>query len=37
MRAAEIISYVVMKINKNRPVSLFCCDIRDIYEVILDE
>lgn len=46
MRAAEITSYVVTKINKNRPVSLkgfmkichvFRCDIGNKYEVILDE
>lgn len=46
MRAAEIISYAITKINKNEPVSLevlmnicqvFHCDIGDICEVVLDE
>lgn len=46
MRAAELSSYMVTKINKNEPVSLealmrickvFHCDIGEICEVILDE
>lgn len=46
MRAAEITSYAITKINKNEPVSLevlmnicqvFHCDIGDICEVVLDE
>ena len=45
MRAAEIISYAITKINKNEPVSLevlmnisqvFHCDIGDICQIIED-
>ncbi len=46
MRAANLSSYAIAKINKNEPISLemlmrvckvFHCDIGDICEVILDE